>query len=169
MKDDKNLEKLTKILEEEITLFQELLKFEKIKNMSIINQDIKKIKELSENEEKYLEDVEKIEEERERIVSTLFIQYNVKDKKELTALVKALPEEKEVIKKRIINYKNELVSYIKDLKVINQLNNKLLKDSIEFFNEALNSFKEIDSYTYTRNGQDDRRDSDLSLVINQIA
>ncbi len=169
MEKDKNLVKLTRILEEEVTIFQELLKFEKIKNISIINQDIEKIKNISSDEEKYLNDVEKIEVEREKIVSYIFNKYNIKEKKVLQKLVELLPEEENSLKKSIMNYRDELVRYIKDLKTINTINNKLLKESVEFFNYAMNSLQEVDTYTYTREGQTGKSENDIAMVVNQIA
>ncbi len=170
MDEDKNekLVRLTRMLEEEITLFQELLKFEKIKNESIVKQDIEKIKELTTNEEEYIETVEKLEEERERLVITLFNEYNIKDEKKLNNLLKVLPDNIS-IKKRLEDYKDELIKHIKDLKKINEINNKLLKESVEFFNYAVNSLQEVDSFTYTRRGNNSGKEHDISLVINQIA
>ncbi len=68
----KALEKLVKVLDEEISDFKQLLKYEKLKNEVIINQEVEKLKQLSTDEEEILDEVAELEKERENIVNALF-------------------------------------------------------------------------------------------------
>lgn len=164
----KTLEKLVKVLDEEISDFKQLLKYEKLKNEVIINQEVERLKQLSTDEEEILDEVATLEKERENIVNALFKEYNHKADKVLTSLIKILPTDKKDYKEDLKKKKDELTRNIKDLKKINIINNKLLMDSIKFFSYAVNSIQELDSVTYNKDGSMPK-DKDNSWLINKKA
>jgi len=151
MMDKKNIDNLTKIMDQEIQNFKQLLKYEKLKNSVIINHEIEKLKKLSSDEEEILDKVVELEKEREIVVKELYKKYHVKEKKVLSSLLKVLPDDDNT-KDDLKEKKNELVRNIKDLKRINEINNKLMKDSIKFFNYAVNSIQELDAGIYDQTG-----------------
>ncbi len=164
----KDFDSLEKILDEEIYNFKQLLKYEKLKNSVIINQEVEKLKQLSSDEEEILDRVADLEEKREHVVDDLFTEYSVNSEKVLSSLIKSLPDKendyKDVLKKK----KNELVRNINDLKKINEINNKLLMDSIKFFSYAVNSIQEMDAVVYDKDGSMPT-DYENSRVINKQA
>ena len=164
----KHFNDLTRILDEEILNFSQLLKFEKLKNRVIIKQEVDKLKQLSFAEEEILDNVAKLEEKREQVVDFLFKEYDINSEKILSSLLKALPDDKNEYKKDIKHKKNELIRNIKDLKKMNKLNNKLLMDSVKFFSYAVNSIQEIDSVVYNKNGAMPK-DYDNSWIVNKKA
>ncbi len=166
--DKKHFDNLTGIMDEEIYNFKQLLKYEKVKNKVIIMQEIDKLKELSKDEEELLDKVAKLEDKREYIVNTLYKKYNITSNKVLSSIIKVIPEEKKDYKNILAEKKSELVRNIKDLKKINEINNKLLSDSIKFFNFAVNSIQDIDPAVYNHNGIMPK-DHDGRSVINKKA
>ena len=164
----KDFDCLTKILDEEIYNFKQLLKYEKLKNSVIINQEVEKLKQLSSDEEEILDKVAKLEEERENVVGGLFKEYSINSEKVLSSLIKNLPENENNFKDTLRKKKDELVSNIKDLKRINEINNRLLMDSAEFFNYAANCIQDMDSVVYDKNGTMPS-DYESSRVINKRA
>lgn len=162
------LEHLTKLLDDEIYIFKQLLKYEKLKNEVIINQDVKKLKNLSKDEEGFLEQVEEIEEEREDLVVKLFEEYNINSKQILTALLEHLPKDDDQYKVILNEKKDELIRNIKDLKKINTINNKLLMDSVKFFHYTISSLQGSEGITYTQNGNVPN-DHEKSWLINKRA
>ncbi len=166
--DKKHFDNLTRIFDEEIHNFKQLLKYEKLKNNVIIRQEVDKLKKLSREEEDILDNVAKLEEEREHIVDDLFKKYKINSEKVLSSLLKILPEDKDNYKNIIKEKKNELIRNIKDLKKINNTNNRLLSDSIKFFNYAVSSIQDIDPAVYDHNGSMPK-DHDSSWVINKKA
>ncbi len=164
----KVLERLSRILDDQISDFKQLLKYEKLKNEVIINQEVDKLKQLTSNEEDILDEVARLEEQREDIVSTLFKEYDSKSEKVLSALIKILPSDDEEYKKDLQRKKDELIMNIKDLKKINIINNKLLLDSIKFFSYAVNSIQEMDTVTYNNDGSMPK-DREGAWVINKQA
>lgn len=161
-----NLDDLSRILDEEIYSFRQLLKYEKLKNTVIIKQEADKLKQLSQDEEEILNKVAELEEEREDIVNHLFEKYNLTTDKALSALIEKLSKNDH--KERISEKRIELIRNIKDLKNVNEVNNKLLTDSIQFFNYAVNSIQDIDSVVYNKNGSMPK-EYDNSWVINKKA
>ncbi|MBU1075761.1 MAG: flagellar protein FlgN [Spirochaetes bacterium] len=164
----KVLEKLARIMDEEINDFKQLLEYEKLKNKVIINQEVDKLKQLSSEEEDILEEINKLEEERESIVNRLYKEYDLKSEKVLSSLIKVLPSEDDSVKNVLTVKKNELIRNIKDLKKINLINNKLLMDSVKFFSYAVNSIQEMDTLTYKKDGSMPK-EKDNSWLINKQA
>ena len=70
--DKNNFDSLTEILDEEIYNFKQLLKYEKLKNNVIINQEVEKLKQLSSDEEELRDKFEKLKEERKHVGYDLF-------------------------------------------------------------------------------------------------
>jgi len=115
------------------------------------------LEEITEEEEKYVEQIAEKEKIREIAVSKLFKKYKIDKDKIFTSLIKTLPNDKSDIRYELMSKKNELVRNIKDLKTINSLNNRLLMDTIKFFNYTVNSLKSINDITYTRSSKNQGR------------
>lgn len=162
----KILDRLARILDDEINDFKQLLKYEKLKNEVIIKQEIDQLKKLTEDEEAILDEVAELEKEREKVVESLFKEFNTNSDKVLSDLIKKLPSDTDEYKEDLKKKKNELIRNIKDLKHLNVINNKLLMDSIKFFSYAVNSIKEMDTVTYNHDGS---MPKDNSWLINKQA
>jgi hypothetical protein len=147
---NEDIKKLCKILNEENFIFKQLLKIETLKNELIIKQDIEKLKELTEEEKKYLNNIELKEKERDLIVDSIFERYQINNEKVLTVLINNLPEDNKEEIDLIKKEREELLKNIKDLKKINEINNKLLSESIKFFNSVIKSLDSSDNITYHR-------------------
>lgn len=167
MDNGQDLKRLCELMDDEIYIFRQLLKIEKLKNSLIINQQIEELKKITAEEERYLDEVAKKEKERETIVERLFRKYRVDSEKVLSSLIKVLPEDAVNIKQELKRQKCELIRNIKDLKKMNTINNKLLMDSIKFFNYAVNSLQTIESITYT-NGSERNEYNKAQIIDRQV-
>ncbi len=167
MDNGRELKRLCKLMNDEIYIFRQLLKIEKLKNSLIINQEIDELKKITAEEEKYLDEVAEKEKERESIVERLFRKYKVNSEKVLSTLIKILPDDVGDIKQELKQQKCELIRSIKDLKKMNVINNQLLMDSIKFFNYAVNSLQSIESITYT-NGSEKNKYNKAQIIDRQV-
>jgi len=167
MDNGRELKRLCKLMNDEIYIFRQLLKIEKLKNSLIINQEIDELKKITAEEEKYLDEVAEKEKERESIVERLFRKYKVNSEKVLSTLIKILPDDVGDIKQELKQQKCELIRSIKDLKKMNVINNQLLMDSIKFFNYAVNSLQSIESITYT-NGSEKNEYNKAQIIDRQV-
>lgn len=147
-----DLEKLAKYMDQEIDFFRQLQKYENLKVDVIIKQDVDELKGLSRMEEKLLERIEEVEKERENVVCSLFDKYEINSKKILSNLLRQLPDGENEYREQLSKKKEELVHCIRNLKSLNSMNNKLLQDSITFFNYTLNSIKNNNTITYNNRG-----------------
>lgn len=162
------LDRLVRYLESEIHFFRELEKYESLKSDVIVKQDVDGLRDLTKMEEGVLERIENAEKERENIVRHLFDKYDIKTKKILTNLLNQLPETAGDYREVISRKKEELVGCIRDLKNLNSMNNKLLKDSISFITYTLNSIRGSDTVIYNSKG-DMPADYKNSWVVNRHA
>ncbi len=163
-----DLEQLIDCFDGEIHIFKQLEEYESKKNDVIVKQNVNKLRELTKVEEELLEKIEGIEKERENVVSKILKEKPVASKKNLTNIIKQLPESAENYKELLIKKKEDLVSAIKKIKNLNHVNNRLLKDTIKFYSYSLNTLKGHDSITYNQKG-DMPQEFKNSWLINKHA
>lgn len=121
---------LLEILHKEDRLLKQLLKLEKTKNSILIDKDYNDLIHLSEKEEKLSAQLEDLEKERILFSKSEDLPLNLSD------IIDATEINQEIYSKlREIQY--TLVENLKTLKFYNNLNNKILSESINFFKSSL--------------------------------
>lgn len=121
---------LLEILHKEDRLLKQLLKLEKTKNSILIDKDYNDLIHLSEKEEKLSAQLEDLEKERILFSKSEDLPLNLSD------IMNTIEINQEMHSKlREIQY--TLVENLKTLKFYNNLNNKILSESINFFKSSL--------------------------------
>jgi len=138
---------LLKILHKEDIQLRQLLKLEKTKNSILIDKDYNDLVPLTEKEEIASSKLEDLEKERILFSKSENLPLNLSD------IINTVEINQEIrTELREIQYK--LVENLKTLKFYNNLNNKILSESISFFKSSLELLTGAnDSNIYDNDGQ----------------
>ncbi len=159
---------LERILTRERDLFSEVLSIESMKTSAIMDRDGASLKELSEKQESLLEQVNQLENDREKTVAAIrkTAGRRVVDKT-LNELMNAIGT---AAARRITKGGRDLAVILRQLNDLNETNKKLINDNMDFFNILLSQLKNGTSLDtgYGCNGREENvRKS--PLLFNQIA
>lgn len=124
----------------------------KQKTQIIIKGDVKAIQSLMKEENKHIQAIRKVESNLMQ-ETTLFLQNNSL-KLESPKLSDAIEIAEAADKEKLMNGKKELENQICELSKLNQTNQELLKQSLQFVNISLDLLQpDLDSYNYDRDEQ----------------
>jgi len=146
---------LVKVLSEELKLYRYILDLSKGKTDIIINGDIDKLSNITDEENKFVIRIGKLEELREKIVyglsKSMGIDYNKLN------ISKILQDIDSATAKNIEKLKSEIKNVMNEFKDINDLNGKLLKNSLDIVNFSINLISNVSdvSNNYSKSGQMD--------------
>lgn len=152
---------LIKVLDEEVVVYSKLLKNLDEKTQVLVNGDIKKLDEITKEEQSITETLVKLENLREKVI------FNIAHKKEKSELdVSQILEFIEGQEKEILEEKrNKLVNILENIKEKNALNSRLIKDSLDYINLNIDLFTNRDSnLTY---GKDKKNEQTASFFNKQ--
>ncbi|NBI07371.1 flagellar protein FlgN [Senegalia massiliensis] len=132
---------LIKVLDEEVVVYSKLLKNLDEKTQVLVDGDIKKLDEITKEEQSITETLVKLENLREKVL------FNIAHKKEKSELdVSQILEFIEGQEKEILEEKrNKLVNILEKIKEKNVLNSRLIKDSLDYINLNIDLFTNRDS------------------------
>ncbi len=146
-------DELLSVLNEEEKLYEELLPYAEQKSAVIVENNIKKLEEITEFEQLSTEKLKKLEKQREEIMKNIRIVLNIKTPEfKLEDLINKLDRQPEV-QKNLREVKARLKTTISTLEDYNFRNGKLLKSSLEIAEYGLNVIRSTKSYignNYTR-------------------
>ncbi len=146
------LDQLVEILEEESNIYSQLLQVARKKKDMIVNGKINDLEKLVKVEQACIVHVGKLENKREDVVSEICRELDVSaDEMTISKLSEKVGEEsfKKLQKKR-----EEIVNTVNELKSENELNSKLIENSLEYIDFSLNLMANLDSDgSYLKTGQ----------------
>ncbi|MFO7819064.1 MAG: flagellar protein FlgN [Halanaerobacter sp.] len=116
---------LVTILKGEYTLYQDLLKLSERKTDLIVDEEIEKLENAINKEEKLVSQVQQLEEKRQRLTGNRSLTDFIDD---------THPQSKE----KLEDLRNKLLEVTTKLRETNRLNNKLLKNALQLTNLNLN-------------------------------
>jgi len=133
---------LEKILNKEIDIFNKIYKLENIKTNAIIERDGKLLESLARQHEKHLSEIESLETNRTNL--TKFIKNNHKVNsysKDITLKdIAALSDNSSV---RLLSTGKKLKNILMQIKHLQNINQKLLDDNMEFYNSISRELKNL--------------------------
>jgi len=146
------MEELKKIFEEEIKIYQEILKISKDKTDTIKENKVKELEAITRSEEELVAKVIELEKKRIAKVKDICKQYG---KPEESLKVDELCEFIEDGKEELQAFKSEITQILKELKKVNNLNDALIKNSLEYINFAVSlaTGKQQNSMIYEQKGR----------------
>ncbi|MFO7296078.1 MAG: flagellar protein FlgN [Clostridia bacterium] len=129
------LQKFVDILERECQLYGTLLELSKKKVQVIVDNNIAELEKMVEMEEQLIFELKSLEDEREDLVSD-FAQRNGISSKEVTVSYLVSQAEGQV-KEKLKQLQERLYGIIEEQKQINQLNERLIKNNLDFINFSI--------------------------------
>ncbi len=151
------IESLITVLNDQNEEYKELLKLSKNKTDIIIKGDMDGLREIISSEQQYIDKVANYEKKRIEIVNDIAIVLN-KDVEYLTVkeIVKLLSGQKKE-QQKLSQARDDLRRTLKDMVKINDMNKKLIEDSLEMVNFNINlinsmkQFPEVANYSKDAN------------------
>ncbi|MEN8906326.1 MAG: flagellar protein FlgN [Clostridiales bacterium] len=133
----KKLENLYLILNEEFKLYKYICNISDQKTQIIVKGKIKELEDIMKLEKDFVVKIEKLEELRERLVQIIAKKIEINaDKINITTILKSLKDTE--IKLKLKNIQNKTIEVIQKLKNINEINSKLIKNSIDYVDFSIN-------------------------------
>ncbi|WP_010681198.1 flagellar protein FlgN [Acetivibrio cellulolyticus] len=130
------INELMDILDYEAGIYEDLLKISQNKTDVIIKGKVNELDNITKLEQSLILNMGKLEASREKLVNDLSAEVNVNPSKiTITELLKHLDANQA---RRLESYKTNLLNTIKEIKENNELNSKLIKNSIEYINFSIN-------------------------------
>ena len=128
------MEELKKIFDEEIKIYKEILKVSKDKTDSLKGNKVSELEAITRKEEILVADVIELEKRRIARVKNICKQYGKEEKSlKIDELCEFITEGKEELQA----FKAEITQILKELKKVNNLNNALINNSLEYINFAV--------------------------------
>jgi flagellar biosynthesis/type III secretory pathway chaperone len=132
------INELISVLEQEIGLYEEILKVSKDKTSIIVEGKVNELEEIVKAEHALILRVSKVENQREILINKISKVINRNpDEINLTILIE---NTNEIHGAKLKEQQQMLGSYMKELGSVNELNSQLIKSSLEYINFSLNLF-----------------------------
>lgn len=136
------LNNLDEVLENEILLFQKIYEIEQEKKEALLTRDAERIDNLSYQQDKYVSQLNKWEEKRDKIQKA-YALHNFKhnDQQNIT-LSDIAKNEKSSTGKQLLKKGHELKEMMLTVSRLQDLNRKMIKDNLDMIGAVLNEIKE---------------------------
>lgn len=151
---NKSIEQLILALNKECEIYEEVLRLAKQKRRIIIEGRVKELDSITRKEQGMIVTLGKLENIRDSIVKNILKEIEIKnDVQNITELVKYIENES---KEKILEIKEKLMKILDQVKNENDLNSKLIKQSLEYieFNKNLITSLESQGSTYGANADE---------------
>ena len=131
----KSIEQLVIAIEKECEIYEQYFKLAEEKKEIIIKGEVKKLDYITQKEEKLMNTMQKIDQIRNTIVGNILYEIKVESVENISELCKYLDKD---TKDKILNRKKRLEDLLLKIKNINELNEKLIKQSLEYIDFNVN-------------------------------
>lgn len=136
-----NVNELIDILGRETGIYEELLKISKDKTELIVKGKVDELDEITKLEQNYIADIGKLEYLREKTVKALTETLGVNHSDiTISELIKHLNKDNA---KELEECKKNLIDIIEEIKSVNELNSKLIQNSIDYINFSINILSSV--------------------------
>ncbi len=141
--DRESVNELIKVLGQETELYSEILNITKNKTNTIVEGKVAELENMVKLEQSLLLKMGKLETLREQLLDKISAQIGVKPSElTLSQLYKHLDEQDvEALKK----HQNKMTAIVSEVKNSNDLNSKLIKNSLDYINFSINLLTEMNS------------------------
>ena len=132
---------LMEILEREIGIYEELLQVSKDKTEIIVKGNVPELDNITKVEQTLVLNMGKLEAFREKIVNDLSLELQTNPwELTISELFRYLDKTQT---QRFEEYKTKLLNTINEIKTINELNSKLIQNSIDYINFSVNVISSV--------------------------
>lgn len=149
--DEKMIKELLEILKKELDIYQELLKVSNEKTDIVKEDKTSELDQLVRQEEILIAKVVELEKKRIRILKEICVNLRLKEESISISDLSQYVDEKQ----ELLEMKEKITKTLKELKRANELNTKLVENSLEYINFSVNLATGADkeSITYEQKGQ----------------
>ena len=144
------MEQMIEILEKQLKIYQEILKISEDKTDIIVEDKVEELKVMVESEEKLAGSYISLEKQRLKIIKDFAKEKGINEVLRIDDLCEYFPEYAE----KMQDLKKEILDVTKKIKVKNELNEKLIKNSLDFINFSVGDMTDTNrgTGTYGREG-----------------
>lgn len=147
------LNELMDVLEKETALYEDILKISRNKTRVVVEGKIQELDSIVKVEQNIVLQIGRLEDKREELVARIRTELGL-DSEQITIseIVKHVPEEQAVSLKAS---QEKMVNTLGELKNVNDLNSKLIRNSLDYIDFSVNliSAADISSNNYGESGQ----------------
>ncbi len=135
------INELMDILEREAKIYEDILKLSQDKTDIIIKGKVKELENITKLEQSLILDMGRLEDLREKTVRDLSTDIDSKSSQlTVTELIKHIDKNQA---DRLEGYKTNLLGIIEEVKKVNDLNSKLIQNSIDYINFSINILSSV--------------------------
>lgn len=131
------VEKLILVLDKEVETYTEVFKLAQEKKDVIINNDVKRLDEITKKEHGFIGVLSKLDSARLTLIGNILYISKVDSVESFDELSNYIDEE---FREEYLDKVNSLMEILKELQEINELNNSLIEKSLELVNFNINLF-----------------------------
>ncbi len=154
---EKSVLEMENILSKENEIYTRICEIEEQKGESILKKDGHSIKGLVEAQEKFLSEIEKLEDERMKCIERYIQTNNLHDMCKNLTLKEVVSSMDEDSAHHLLTLGMDLKGKLLGLQSVQKLNMKLLEDNMEFYNILISGLKESSTLKsgYGRDGKEE--------------
>ncbi|EOC99395.1 flagellar protein FlgN [Caldisalinibacter kiritimatiensis] len=135
---EKLIKELKEILEEELKIYKEMLQITEKKTKVITSGTAKELDKTTQIEQTMILKIAKLENQREKIVENIKIQVGINGEASVAKLTEKISAQYKNEVKELESIRDELLDILNKIKKRNELNSKLINDSLEYINFNIN-------------------------------
>ncbi len=136
------IDELIQVIEEQIVLYKDIYAISSEKKNIIINNDLETLQKMNTVENSIVNQVSRLEKKRVGIVSDICMVLGIAESEfTLTKLSEKLTTEDN--KADILKLRDEIRSIMDNIKQVNDLNNQLIKNSLEYIDFSINIMRSV--------------------------
>lgn len=163
---EEKVKELIKILNEELKLYKAMLKFSTEKSDALKERDLEKVAKLTSEEELILKEILIYEKKRTEALKNL-LQTDISEDNQInvTKILNKLNDD--TLKKELLEVKEKLKQTIEDLKIINNTNEKMIKDTLDIINYSFKIISKVTGQAATYSKEKIKGKSDKNSLSQQ--
>ena len=145
---------LIDVIEKESKIYEDILEISKNKTDIIVKGKVKELESITELEQSLIVQIGKLEAVREDLVNKICSNIG-KDSSSNMTITELIGYIEAPQAEMLSSYKDNMISVLKEIKDINDINAKLIKSSIDFIDFSINIMSNVnsDGNNYSDNGQ----------------
>jgi len=161
------IDKLIDILEQENRIYSDILNISKNKTDIIVKGKVSDLENIVKLEQSYVIRIDKLENERQETVEKLARELELDEEDiNISGIIKKLDQENA---QRLNACRESIMNTLEELKSLNELNSKLIKNSLEYIDFSINLLASADSpvNNYSNSGKvnDSKKRSFLDMKL----
>lgn len=157
------MEKMIEILKKQLEIYQEILKISENKTDIIVKDEVEELQSMVSREEELVPQFISLERQRISLLKEFSKSKGIKDILKIPELVEYFPENKD----ELMRLRTEILDTAEKIKVKNEMNEKLIKNSLDYINFSVGLMTGTNrgTGTYGKQGETNKNEAKKFLDI----